>query len=272
MSRPILFLTDYGLEHEYVGICHAVVARLAPAARVIDLSHGVGPGDVLAGAIALGAAAPYAPEDAVYLAVVDPGVGTGRRAVALEAGSAMLVGPDNGLLSLAADALSGALRAVAIDTARVASGPVSATFHGRDVFAPAAAMLAAGASLEDLGAAVDPSSLVRVTIEPPTAEPGRLEGVVLGIDTFGNVRLSARIGDLVEAGLEGVPLTVRTSAGRWPARRVRTFGDLGEEELGLLEDSAGWLAVVRNGSRAANVLDAAPYDRVILSAEDRAIG
>jgi S-adenosylmethionine hydrolase len=270
--RPILFLTDYGLGDEYVGICHAVVARLAPEVRMIDLTHGIRPGDILDGAITLASAVPHAPEYAVYLSVVDPGVGTVRRAVAFEAGSAMLTGPDNGLLSLAADALGGATRAVAIDPGRIASGSVSATFHGRDVFAPAAAMLAAGASLEDLGAAIDPSSLERLAIEPALVEPGRLEARVLGVDRFGNVRLSARTGDLVESGLEDVPLWVRGSAGEWSARRVRTFGDLGEDELGLLEDSAGWLAVVRNGSRAANLLDVVPYDRVILSAEGGTVG
>jgi S-adenosylmethionine hydrolase len=272
VPRPIVFLTDYGLEDEYVGTCHAVVASLAPDVRVIDLTHGIRPGDILDGAITLASAVTHAPEDAVYLAVVDPGVGTDRRAVALQAGSAMLVGPDNGLLSLAGEALGGIARGVAIDPARVAPGPVSATFHGRDVFAPAAAMLAAGASLEDFGTAVDPSSLERVAIEPVAVEPGRLDAPVLGIDMFGNVRLSARTADLVAADLEGVGLRVRTPAGEWPARRVRTFGDLGEEELGLLVDSAGWLAVVRNGSRAANLLDVSPYDRVILSAEGRAIG
>jgi S-adenosyl-L-methionine hydrolase (adenosine-forming) len=102
VTRPILFLTDYGLEDEYVGVCHAVMARLAPEARVIDLTHGIPPRDVLAGALALSVAVPYAPDDAVYLAVVDPGVGTDRRAVALQAGRALLVGPDNGILGLAA--------------------------------------------------------------------------------------------------------------------------------------------------------------------------
>jgi S-adenosyl-L-methionine hydrolase (adenosine-forming) len=272
VARPILFLTDYGLEDEYVGMCHAVVARLAPEVRVIDVSHGIRPGDVLDAAVTLASAVPYAPEYAVYLAVVDPGVGTDRRAVALEAGSSALIGPDNGLLPLASDALGGVARAVAIDPDRVASWPVSATFHGRDVFAPAAAMLARGGRLDDLGREVDPSSLHRVTIEEPRVGNGRVEAMVLGIDRFGNVRLSARREHLIRAGIEADSLEVRAGAKESPARHVRTFGDLSEEELGLLEDSGGWLALVRNGARAADVLDLTPYDRVVLSAVVGAIG
>jgi S-adenosyl-L-methionine hydrolase (adenosine-forming) len=272
VTRPILFVSDFGLDDEYVGVCHAVIARVAPGVRVIDLRHGTPARDVTAGAMTLAVAVPYAPDDAVFLAVVDPGVGTTRRGVAVEAGGCFLVGPDNGVLAPAVAALGGPSRAVELELGRVVTWPVSDTFHGRDVFAPAAAMLAAGASLEDFGTAVDPSSLERVAIEPVAVEPGRLDAPVLGIDMFGNVRLSARTADLVAADLEGVGLRVRTPAGEWPARRVRTFGDLGEEELGLLVDSAGWLAVVRNGSRAANLLDVSPYDRVILSAEGRAIG
>jgi S-adenosylmethionine hydrolase len=267
VARPILFLTDYGLADEFVGVCHAVIARLAPEGRVIDLDHGVPPGDVLAGALALEAAAPYAPPDSVFLAVVDPGVGTERRALAVEAGDAALVGPDNGLLDLAARRLGGARRAIQIDPSLVASGPVSATFHGRDVFAPAAAILARGGSLDDLGGEVESVSLARIDIPEPIVRPGGLEATVIGIDRFGNVRLAARPPDLDRAalgaalGLAGVPV-----------RRVRTFADLARDEVGILEDSGGWLALVRNGSSAADKLGLSSYDRVILSTEEGGVG
>jgi S-adenosyl-L-methionine hydrolase (adenosine-forming) len=285
VARPVVFLTDYWLADEYVGICHAVVARLAPDVRVIDLSHGVARGDVLEGAVTLASAAPYAPEDAVYLAVVDPGVGTDRRAVAMEAGSASLVGRDNGLLSMAADALGGVARAVEIDPGRVAPDPVSATFHGRDMFAPAAAILARGGSLDDVGGEVETTSLVRINIPEPNARPGRLEATVIGIDRFGNIRLGARLSDLERAGTSGenrnigleMPLRREGTSGaiagyEVPLRPVRTFAELDPAEVGILEDSGGWLALVRNGSSAAEALRLAPYDRVVLSAAGGAVG
>ena len=267
MARPILFLTDYGVTDEFVGVCHAVIGRLAPDVRVIDLTHGIPPGDVLAGALALEAAAPYAAPDSVFLAVVDPGVGTERRAVAVEAGEAALVGPDNGLLDLAARGLGGAHGAVQIDPSQVASGPVSATFHGRDLFAPAAAILARGGALDDLGGEVETTSLAGIDIPEPIARTGRLEATVIGIDRFGNVRLAARPGELDRAGLGAA-----IGLGGIPVRRVRMFADLGPGEVGILEDSGGWLALVRNGSSAAQRLGLSQYDRVILSAEEGGVG
>ena len=271
MAPPILFLTDYGLDDGFVGTCHAVMARVAPDARVIDLTHGVPPQDVLAGALALQEAVPHAPPDAVYLGVVDPGVGTERRGVAVGAGEAFLVGPDNGLLVLAARALGGVDRVVSLDADRVAVGPLSATFHGRDVFAPAAAMLAAGADLGDLGSDIDPSGLAVVEPQEPLVAPGRLGTTVLGIDRFGNLRLAVRPDHLGAAGL-GDDLVLESGGGPVPVRRVVTFADLGEEELGLLEDSGGWLAVVRNGGSAAKALGLGRYAPVIVAAAADAVG
>ena len=270
MARTILFLTDYGLQDEFVGVCHAVIARLAPDARVIDLAHGIAPGDVLAGAVALAGAVPYGPGDGVYLAVVDPGVGTGRRALALHAGSASLVGPDNGVLIPAARALGDVREAVSLDPERVALGPVFATFHGRDLFAPAAARLARGDALDQLGERVDPASLVVVEPEEPIVERGRLVTVVLGVDRFGNVRLSARPQHLDAARLAG-PLSV-VGEEHAPVRQARTFGDLAPGDYGLIEDSGGWLALVLRGASAAEGLGLRPYDRVILAAWGDALG
>jgi S-adenosylmethionine hydrolase len=216
---------------------------------------------------------PYAPADAVWLAVVDPGVGTDRGAVAVEAGKAAMVGPDNGLLSLAWEDLGGPARAVAIDEKRVAPGPVSTTFHGRDVFAPAAALIAGGARLDDLGEPVDPASLVRLTVPSPEIEPGRLRVRVLTTDRFGNVRLAAKEQDLDRAALGGADaVTVAAEvAGEEAAHRMmvavraRTYADVPEGQDALIVDSAGWLAVVRNHGNAADALRVATGDFVILA-------
>src|SRR5919198_5551754 len=173
-GRPIVFLSDYGLEDEFVGICHAVIARVSPESTVIDLSHAVPPQDVLRGALLLGRSIRYLPADAVVLAVVDPGVGTPRRPVAVETteGGQLLVGPDNGLLSLAWAERSGVARAVEISQPEVILEPVSATFHGRDIFAPAAAHLASGSDLAALGPDVGPASLAVLEVPVPGVEPG----------------------------------------------------------------------------------------------------
>jgi S-adenosyl-L-methionine hydrolase (adenosine-forming) len=255
VTRPILFLSDYGLDDEFVGVCHAVIARIAPEVPIIDLAHGIPPQDVLAGGLTLAAATPHAPPDAVYLAVVDPHVGTERRPVALEAGSALLVGPDNGLLPPACDALGGPRDAVAIEAEKVARAPVSPTFHGRDVFAPAAAHLAMGTGLHDLGVPIDPSSLTRLSRLEPDVGPGRVAARVIGVDRFGNVRLAAREADLERAGLTG-RLTVSAGGLAAPAHRVRTFAEVPDAAYGLLVDSAGWAAVVRNLGNAAHDLGA----------------
>ena len=156
-ARPIVFISDFGLDDEFVGVCHGVIARISPHSRMIDLTHGVPPGDVRRAALILADAVRYMPEESVYLAVVDPGVGTARRAVAVEAsGGAILVGPDNGVLSLAWDRLGGAARAVLIASPDVVLPTPSRTFHGRDVFAPAAAHVAAWRPLQDVGPPVDP--------------------------------------------------------------------------------------------------------------------
>src|SRR6266511_1638183 len=187
MTRPIVFCTDYGLDDEFVGVC-----------------HGVPPQDVLRGAMVLAGAAPFMPEDAVYLGVVDPDVGGPRGAVAVRAASgALLVGPDNGLLSLAWEALGGAEAAVEIAAPDVLLEPVSATFHGRDVFAPAAAHLATGRALGDLGPEVAVGELQRVTIPAPGVVEREVAAAVLAADSFGNLRLNARPVDLAEAGLAG---------------------------------------------------------------------
>ena len=175
MTRPILFLSDLGLKDEFVGVCHSVITRIAPDARVVDLSHGVSPMNVPLGAVLLADAIPYAPPDAVLLGVVDPGVGTDRKAIVVRSKSGtLLVGPDNGLLSLAWQELGGAEAAFEIASLDVLLSPISSVFHGRDVFAPAAAHLAAGLAAEDVGPPVEPASLIRVDVPAQEVDRGTI--------------------------------------------------------------------------------------------------
>ncbi len=250
MTRPIVFLTDYGLGDEFAGVCHGVVARIALDARVIDLTHAVGRHDVLGGASALVRAARFMPDDAVYLAVVDPGVGSERRAVAVQTGSgALLVGPDNGLLSMLWEELGGAAVAVEITSERVLLQPVSRTFHGRDVFAPAAAHLAAGLALEELGRAVPVEGLARVSMPSAKVSPGRIECTVVGIDGFGNAQLNIRPDDLEAAGLREFFRIEHHFI-----RVVGTFGDVPEGDCAAIQDSHGYVAVAVNHGSAAEAL------------------
>jgi S-adenosylmethionine hydrolase len=259
MPRPITFLSDYGLVDEFVGVVHAVIAHECPTARIIDLSHGVPRQSVLAGALMLARALPYAPPG-VHLAVVDPDVGARRRAVALRTAldDRLLVGPDNGLLLPAADRFGWITEAVEISTSPWRLEPVSATFHGRDLFAPVAARLAAGEALADAGTPLDPDDLVRLELPRPVpGENGALTAHALVVDGFGNVQLDARPVDLeAQLGHE-------VAIGERRARYLRTFADAEPGELLLYEDAAGMLALAVNGGEAAAELGGiAPGDEV----------
>jgi S-adenosylmethionine hydrolase len=264
VARPIVFLSDYGLDDEFVGICHGVIARISPNSRIIDLSHGIPPQDVLRGAIVLAQSMLYMPKDSVFLAVVDPGVGTKRRAVAVQDGAGLLtVGPDNGLLSMSW--VGGAARAVEISSQETILAPLSATFHGRDVFAPAAAQLARGAELEELGHEVPVRSLVRLQVPRPDMAEDGLQARVIGVDRFGNVQLTARPADLEAGGMSNEPeLVVSVRGTHRSVRRVATFATLAPGEEGLIVDSTGALALVRGGSSAAEGLGLAAGDEVLL--------
>ncbi|HVR04893.1 MAG TPA: SAM-dependent chlorinase/fluorinase [Solirubrobacteraceae bacterium] len=255
----LTFLSDYGLQDEFVGVCHGVIARRCPAAHVIDITHAIPRHDVRGGALALAAALPYVPAG-VHLAVVDPEVGAAgrhaRRAVAVQPAAAgqLLVGPDNGLLSLALQQLGGAVAAVEIGRSPERLEPVSATFHGRDIFAPVAAALAAGAPLAGVGEPLPVEELRTLVL--PHAE---LDGVglrmhVLHVDGFGNVTLDADHELLTRAGLRlGEALTLEVAGGTHRARYVSTFADLAPGELLLYEDArrAAALAVNRGSAAAA---------------------
>ncbi len=252
--RPVCFLSDFGLADDFVGTCKGVMLRIAPGLSTVDLTHAVPGFAVEAGAEILEHATRYMPADTVYLAVVDPGVGTGRRELALRSeGGALLVGPDNGLLVPAAESSGGVAEAVALTDERYHLKPRSTTFHGRDVFAPVAAHLAAGTNPSGLGEAVDPSSLVR--LDAPGALSTAGEGFVvriIAIDGFGNARLSLAQD---EAGLEyGDDLKVDVGDGRMSVRYVETFGSAKAGELVLVPDSHWRLSLAINKGNAAHAL------------------
>jgi S-adenosylmethionine hydrolase len=258
----ITFTSDYGLEDHFVGVCHGVMARVAPGVRVIDVTHAVAAQDVRHGALVLAQAVPYLPR-AVHLAVVDPGVGTGRGMVAVEAGGQVLVGPDNGLLVWAAEALGGAERAHALQSPAYRLEPVSRTFHGRDVFAPAAAHLAAGVDPAELGPEVDPGRLVRLERPGARVDRDRVRTSVVAVDHFGNLALDLGRRDLERAGVAvGDRVEVRVGGRAHRLAFGETFASAPPGDLVLHEDSFGSLALAVNLGRAAERLGARPGDPV----------
>jgi len=254
---PITFLSDYGVADDFAGVCRAVIAKLAPGARVIDLTHGIRRHDVRAGSAVLADAIGYAPSG-VHLAIVDPGVGGTRRPVAVRAAEAghLFVGPDNGLLPPAIDRVGGALEAVDLEDSPLCLTPPSKTFHGRDLFAPVAAHLALGGSLADAGASIDPATLERHVVSEPTLEQQRAIVHADRIDGFGNVAT-----DLTLAALQGHPLagasrvSVATRSGRRAALRAQAFDDVPEGAFLFYEDSSGRMAIAVNRGSAAEVLE-----------------
>jgi S-adenosylmethionine hydrolase len=254
--RPITFLSDYGYEDEFAGVCRAVISQIAPGASLIDLSHGVARQDIRQGAIALANALPSCPPG-VHLAVVDPGVGSGRRAVAVAATeSRFLVGPDNGLLSRALDRLGGALDAVELSRSPFRLEPVSATFHGRDLFAPVAAHLSLGARLDEAGEAIDPKSLAVLDLPTPRIEADEVTANAIHADGYGNVTLNLDASMLASGPLrEGERLEVQAPDGRFEATWARTFADVEPADVLLFEDSSGAMALAVSGGSAAGLMN-----------------
>jgi S-adenosylmethionine hydrolase len=264
--RPICFLSDFGLADDFVGTCKGVVARIAPGAAVVDLTHQVSRFGIEEGAEILEHATRYMPADTVYLAVVDPGVGTERRELALgTASGALMVGPDNGLLVPAAESLGGISDAVRLTNDRYHMHPVSSTFHGRDVFAPVAAHLAAGVELRELGEPVEPNSLARLAL-PEAKESiaaGELVARIISIDRYGNARLSIKQEEWEPE--YGAELAVDTGEGDMAVRYARTFGSAKAGELILVPDSHWRLSLAINKGNASQALSLEVGDRVRLS-------
>ncbi|GGM26419.1 MULTISPECIES: SAM hydrolase/SAM-dependent halogenase family protein [Micromonospora] len=293
----ISLTTDYGLTDGFVAACHGVLARLAPQARIIDVTHLIPAADVRRGAAVLAQTVPYLPWG-VHVAVVDPGVGTDRRGVGLATPGGFLVGPDNGLLVDAALALGGIGAAVELTDPRWLASRVSRTFHGRDVFAPVAARLAGGDPLAAAGPAVDPDTLVRLPTPTVRADTDGLTAEVSTVDHFGNVQLAAPAALLdalpptltvtghpaapARAGFPAAPAragqpaaparagqpAAPARAGQ-PAVRGETFADAGHGELVVYGDSADRVAIAVNGGRAVDLLAVTPGDLLTVSARSR---
>ncbi len=262
----VSLLTDYGAEDEFAGVCRGVIKRIAPAAEIIDITHGIERHAVRQGALALAHSLPYLPAG-VHVAVVDPQVGTERRAVAVGTGDGrVLVGPDNGLLSLAWGALGGAVEASDVSRSPHRLEPVSATFHGRDLFAPVAAHIAAGASMSDAGEPLDPDELVCIELPEPAVEPGRVSAHVLGLDRYGNATLGVSHAQLAGSGLTfGATLVLGWGRDRSArATFTSTFADVAEGGLLVYEDAYRRLAIAVNRGNAGRELDLREDDEIVL--------
>jgi S-adenosyl-L-methionine hydrolase (adenosine-forming) len=258
----IAFLTDFGLQDDFVGTCHGVIAQIAPEARVIDITHGIAPQAVLQGALVLRQTAPYLPVG-VHLAVVDPGVGTERRPIAIRTvDGRTFVGPDNGLLSLAADEIG--IEAVhELANADYRLPLISRTFHARDVFAPAAAHLANGVPLAELGPALPPEGLMRVDVPEPDLGLAQASATVLAIDRFGNVSLNLRRAQVDELGIAaGDSVEVRLTFDRYYALVTETFAAAPSGELILYEDSYGYITLAISQGSAASLTGVSPGDEI----------
>ena len=263
MKPVITFLTDFGVTDDFVGTCHGVMKRITPDAEIIDITHGIAPQQVLQGALVLRNTLPYMPEG-VHLAVVDPGVGTDRKGVVLRgAGGRLYVGPDNGLLVPAAERMGGIAGAWELAEPRYRLTPVSRTFHGRDVFAPAAAHLAGGLAPEELGPELDPAGLVRLDVPAAEISSEEILAHVLIVDRFGNVQLNLAAGDLEGVGIvPGTEIELEIGLERYYAVAARTFADVGRGDIVLYEDSYRTIALAINEGDAASVVSARPGDDV----------
>lgn len=263
----VSFLSDYGLRDEFVGVVHSVIASLEPQARVIDVGHEIPRHDVRAGGLMLARSAQYL-KMGVVLAVVDPGVGTDRRALAVEVGdgASVLVGPDNGLLAPAVAMVGGASRVVSLTNEEFHLPSPGPTFDGRDVFAPVAAHLCQGVPLDEFGEMVDPAGLVPGVLPVSELADGEISAEVLWIDTFGNIQINADPDEVASAF--GDTVVLRSGGTERLAHRVRSFGDVPTGGVGLLVDSYGLLALVTNRSSAAAELDIHEGDELILVAPD----
>ena len=247
----VSFLSDYGRADEFVGVCTSVMLAIAPHLRVIDVTHDVPAHDVRAGALTLVRAAQYLPVG-IILAVVDPGVGSERRCVAVETERAILIGPDNGLLAPAVAMLGGATRAVSLTNTDYQIDAPGPTFAGRDIMSAAAGFLAAGVPLEDLGEPVDPISLTPGLLPVAEIDGDTVRAEVWWIDRFGNAQLNVGPEVLTERGIElgdPIELTIRDRGGmvRW----VHTYADAKSSELVLVVDSYGLLSIALDRRSAA---------------------
>lgn len=257
----VTFLTDFGLQDDFVGTCHGVIKRIAPGTEIVDITHGIEPHAVVQGAFVLANTLPYMPAG-VHLAVVDPGVGTDRRAVVLRGADGRLyVGPDNGLLPPATERLGGIEAAWELTSEAYRLKPVSRTFHGRDVFSPAAAHLAGGLDPAELGPRLEPAELVRLPLPEAVLGDGWARAHVIVVDRFGNVQLNLTSDHLDRLGLEpGMRVELELPFERYYAVTARTFAEARPGDILLYEDAYWNASVAINGGSAAETLSLHPGD------------
>ena len=265
--RFISFLSDFGLTDDFVGTCHGVMKRIAPDVGIIDVTHGIAPQAVLPGALILRNTLRYLPSG-VHLAVVDPGVGGTRRPLIIrDTGGELFVGPDNGLLVPAAD-LGGIESAHELANPTYALEPVSRTFHGRDLFSPAAAHLALGVDPAELGPPLSPDALVRLDLPTPVVGGGVVDASVLYVDRFGNMQLNMTRDDLDRVGVvPGMRFELELAGERYYATAARTYADARPGEIVLYEDSYRNIAIAINRGSAADMFAAQPGQHVLLHLE-----
>jgi len=265
----ISFLSDYGLADEFVGVVKSVIRSMEPDVAVVDITHDIPAHDVRAGGLALARAAQYL-VPGVVLAVVDPGVGTARKGIAVEVGDgqSILVGPDNGLLAPAVGLVGGASRVVSLEAPDLRLPSGGATFDGRDLFAPVAVQLCAGRPLGELGPDIDPALLQPGLMSLAEIDDGVLNAQVLWVDRFGNLQLNVGPDDLESLAADAERVRVRLDDDTRVARRVDAFGELRRTELGLVLDSYGLLALALDQRSAAEELRLAAGDGVILEPLD----
>jgi S-adenosylmethionine hydrolase len=261
----ITFLSDFGLKDDFVGTCHGVMKRIAPEAEIIDITHGIPAQSVLQGALVLQNTIGYMPVG-VHLAVVDPGVGGPRRPLALrDRDGRLYVGPDNGLLLPAA-------RTAGVEAAHELANPdyaldsISRTFHGRDLFSPAAAYLARGVALDELGPPLDPDGLVDLDVPAPALDDGALVATLLYVDSFGNIALNLTRNDVEQIGVvSGTRVELEHAGERYYAVMARTFADARPGDVILYEDSYGNVSVAISRGSAARMLHASPGQSIVVS-------
>lgn len=264
MARPVIaLLTDFGQSDHYVAAMKGVILSICPDATLLDITHDIPPQDIVSGALELAAVAPYLPEGTIVVGVIDPGVGSTRRGIALETRSGLrCVGPDNGLFALVTGP-DGPLSVVSIENPAYMRGSVSRTFEGRDRFAPAAAWLATGVALPALGPAV--AEIVRLDLPEPTETPDGIEGHVVRVDRFGNLITNIR-----EASLQPMSDAAVYMGDVRIGRVTETYAESASGSLCALVGSSGRLEVAVNGGHAASLLRASRGARVLVRRLGRA--
>ena len=262
----VTFLSDYGHDDVFVGVCKGVIAQIAPQVRIIDICHLIAPQDVEAGAHSLNAAMPFLPIG-VHLAMVDPQHAEPARGIAVETGDgSVFVGPDNGLMSYAWESRGGIRRAVEIANRELWLEHLHATFRGRDVFAPVAGHLAAGRSLDDVGPKIKESELCRLELRSATVDDDHVHAEIRAVDHFGNVSLNLARADLEAAGITlGDDVELRCNGRTMTVPFTHSFGEVATGRLTLCEDSFRAIQLAVNAGRANQELRVTRGDPIVIS-------